>query len=70
MDSRKISDAMDKIDVSQLKAMGLQAVMGGATGRWELLDQVKEMAIAFLLDTLPTIKVPPIQGEKEQVKYT
>ena len=64
IDDQKIDSAMDNVSVGELKQLGRKAFMGGSTGRAQLLDAIKDHAINFLLDALPKIKVPPIEGER------
>ena len=65
IDDEAIQNAMDNVSVGELKQLGRKAFMGGSNGRAQLLDTIKDHAINFLLDALPKIKVPPIEGKRD-----
>ena len=69
VDEKKITDAIGNLDVKEWQEWG-EKVATDETERQKLVNQVKDSALEFLLQYLPSIQVPPIQGEKDNVEYT
>ena len=38
--------------------------------RQKFADEIKDKSLDFLMDVLPSISVPPISGEKDDVEYS
>jgi len=54
---------------TQLLGQG-QTLYSDEKSRQAFIDKVKDSALEFLMAYLPTAKVPPVAGEKDNVEYT
>jgi hypothetical protein len=68
LEEGQIVSLIEKVDVKELKE--LSEGLSDEAGREKFVDKLKDYCVDFLLDVLPTIKVPPISGVKEEVEYT
>lgn len=67
---KKIAATIESIDADEWLDMGERALTDEAA-REVLLGKLKDSTVTFLLDVLPTIRVPPISGVTESnVNYT
>ena len=69
VDESKVVETIGKLDVQEWQQWG-EKVATDASERDRLANKMKDSAIDFLMSYLPSIEVPPIDGEKDQVQYT
>jgi hypothetical protein len=68
VDETQIVGALEKLDVEEWQKWG-EKVATDKDARNELANKVKNSALDYLMQYLPSIQVPPIEGEKDQVEY-
>lgn len=64
----RANKALDELDADTVSEWG-ERMAKDPVARAELLDQIQQAAVGFVLDQLPSIEVPPIDGEKDRVKF-
>jgi len=69
VDESKVVETIGKLDVKEWQDWG-EKVATDKDERERLANKVKDSALDFLMSYLPSIEVPPIDGEKDQVQYT